>query len=74
MLITVSGPPGSAKSTAAPALADERGDTPLEFDTLAEEDDQIDRDPESPARTSSPSTANAPDAPYSQSISGRGGE
>jgi len=62
MLITVSGPPGSGKSTAAPALADafglehisggdifreladERGYTPLEFNKLAEEDDQIDRD------------------------------
>ena len=60
--MTVSGPPGSGKSTAAPALADafglehisggdifreladERGYTPLEFNKLAEEDDQIDRD------------------------------
>jgi cytidylate kinase len=62
MLLTVSGPPGSGKSTAAPALADafglehisggdifreladERGYTPLEFNKLAEEDEQIDRD------------------------------
>ncbi|NHN41230.1 AAA family ATPase [Halorubellus sp. JP-L1] len=62
MLVTVSGPPGSGKSTAAPALADafdlehisggdifreladERGYTPLEFNKLAEEDEQIDRD------------------------------
>ncbi|MGM0398693.1 MAG: (d)CMP kinase [Halobacteriota archaeon] len=62
MLITISGPIGSGKSTAARALAeelgyehvsggdifrslaDERGYTPLEFNKLAEEDDQIDRD------------------------------
>jgi cytidylate kinase len=62
MLITVSGPPGSGKSTTAAgladafgldhvsggdifrSLADERGYTPLEFNKLAEEDDQIDRD------------------------------
>jgi len=62
MLLTVSGPPGSGKSTNAAALAerfdldhisggdifrelaDERGYTPVEFNELAEEDDQIDRD------------------------------
>ena len=62
MLITVSGPPGSGKSTTAAALADafdldhvsggdifrelaaERGMSPVEFNELAEEDDQIDRD------------------------------
>ncbi|WP_115864549.1 (d)CMP kinase [Halorussus litoreus] len=62
MLITVSGPPGSGKSTTASnladalgldhvsggdifrELADERGYTPLEFNKLAEENDQIDRD------------------------------
>jgi cytidylate kinase len=62
MLITVSGPPGSGKSTTAAGLADafgyehvsggdifrslaaERGYTPVEFNELAEEDDQIDRD------------------------------
>jgi cytidylate kinase len=62
MLITVSGPPGSGKSTTASKLAealgldhvsggdifrelaDERGYTPLEFNKLAEENDQIDRD------------------------------
>jgi len=62
MLLTVSGPPGSGKSTTAAALAEafdlnhvsggdifrelaaERGYTPVEFNELAEEDDQIDRD------------------------------
>ena len=62
MLITVSGPPGSGKSTTASnlaealgldhvsggdifrELADERGYTPVEFNELAEEDEQIDRD------------------------------
>ncbi|MFC6717974.1 (d)CMP kinase [Natrialbaceae archaeon GCM10025810] len=62
MLLTVSGPPGSGKSTTAALLADafglshvsggdifreladERGYTPLEFNKLAEENDQIDRD------------------------------
>ncbi|MDR5655720.1 MAG: (d)CMP kinase [Halobacteriota archaeon] len=62
MLITISGPIGSGKSTVATALAEardfdhvsggdifrelaaERGYTPLEFNKLAEEDDQIDRD------------------------------
>ena len=62
MLITISGPIGSGKSTVAAALAeelsyehvsggdifralaDERGYTPLEFNKLAEEDEQIDRD------------------------------
>jgi cytidylate kinase len=62
MLITISGPIGSGKSTVASQLADaldvdhvsggdifrdlaaERGYTPLEFNKLAEEDDQIDRD------------------------------
>ncbi|MFB6085994.1 MAG: (d)CMP kinase [Halodesulfurarchaeum sp.] len=62
MLITISGPIGSGKSTVAHrlaetlsvdhvsggdifrALAEERGYTPLEFNKLAEEDDQIDRD------------------------------
>jgi cytidylate kinase len=62
MLITVSGPPGTGKSTTAAALADaldyeyvsggdifrqladERGHTPLEFNRLAEDDPQIDRD------------------------------
>ncbi|MDJ1433941.1 (d)CMP kinase [Halostagnicola sp. A-GB9-2] len=62
MLLTVSGPPGSGKSTTAGLLADafdlshvsggdifreladERGYTPLEFNKLAEENDQIDHD------------------------------
>ncbi|SDM47165.1 cytidylate kinase [Halogranum gelatinilyticum] len=62
MLLTVSGPPGSGKSTTAAALAEafglehisggdifrelaaERDMTPVEFNELAEEDDQIDRD------------------------------
>ncbi|MCL9814131.1 (d)CMP kinase [Natranaeroarchaeum aerophilus] len=62
MLLTVSGPPGSGKSTTAAALADEfgiehvsggdifrsladeRGYSLAEFNELAEEDDQIDRD------------------------------
>ena len=62
MLITVSGPPGTGKSTTAAglaealgyehvsggdifrSLADERGLTPLEFNRLAEDDPQIDRD------------------------------
>jgi len=61
MLLTVSGPPGSGKSTNAAALAeqfglehvsggdifrelaDERGYTPVEFNELAETDEQIDR-------------------------------
>ena len=62
MLLTVSGPPGSGKSTTAAALAEavdldhisggdifrslaeERGLSPVEFNELAEEDEQIDRD------------------------------
>ncbi len=62
MLLTVSGPPGSGKSTTARLLAEtfdlehvsggdifrqlanERGYTPLEFNKLAEKNDQIDRD------------------------------
>ena len=62
MLITISGPPGSGKSTTAAHLAEafdldhvsggdtfremaaERGLSPVEFNELAEEDDQIDRD------------------------------
>ncbi|ELZ76059.1 cytidylate kinase [Haloferax volcanii DSM 14919] len=62
MLLTVSGPPGSGKSTTAAALAEafdlehisggdifrklaaERDMTAVEFNKLAEEDDQIDRD------------------------------
>ena len=62
MLLTVSGPPGSGKSTNAAALAEafeldhvsggdifrelaaERGYSPVAFNELAEDDDQIDRD------------------------------
>ena len=62
MLLTVSGPPGSGKSTNAELLAerfdleyisggdifrelaDERGYTPVEFNELAEEEEQIDKD------------------------------
>ena len=62
MLITVSGPPGSGKSTNADAVAEafdlehvsggdifrelaaERGYTPVEFNELAEDEDEIDRD------------------------------
>ncbi|MFB6108284.1 MAG: (d)CMP kinase [Haloplanus sp.] len=62
MLLTVSGPPGSGKSTTAAGLAAalgldhvsggdifrelaaERGYSPVEFNELAEEDGQIDRD------------------------------
>ena len=62
MLLTVSGPAGSGKSTTAAGLAaaldldhvsggdifrdlaDERGYSPVEFNELAEEDGQIDRD------------------------------
>ena len=62
MLITVSGPPGSGKSTTAAALAEafqldhvsggdifrelaaENDMTPVEFNELAEEDEDIDRD------------------------------
>jgi len=62
MLLTVSGPPGSGKSTNAELLAerfdlkhisggdifrelaDERGYTPVEFNELAEEEAQIDKD------------------------------
>ncbi|WP_396613310.1 (d)CMP kinase [Haloferax sp. S1W] len=62
MLLTVSGPPGSGKSTTAAALAEafdlehisggdifrelaaERDMSAVEFNKLAEEDDQIDRD------------------------------
>ena len=69
MLLTVSGPPGSGKSTNAERLADrfelehisggdifreladERGYTPVEFNELAEEEDQIDRDLDRRLRT-----------------------
>jgi cytidylate kinase len=69
MLLTVSGPPGSGKSTTAGLLAaafdldhvsggdifrelaTERGYTPLEFNKLAEENDQIDRDLDRRLRT-----------------------
>jgi cytidylate kinase len=69
MLLTVSGPPGSGKSTTAGLLADrfdlehisggdifrelaeERGYTPVEFNELAEEEDQIDRDLDRRLRT-----------------------
>ena len=69
MLITVSGPAGSGKTTAAEALADhlgydhvsggdifrsladERGMTAVEFNKLAEQDDQIDRDLDRRLRT-----------------------
>jgi len=69
MLLTVSGPPGSGKSTNAEflaerfdlehisggdifrELADERGYTPVEFNELAEEEDQIDRDLDRRLRT-----------------------
>lgn len=62
MLLTVSGPPGSGKSTTAAGMAEafdlehisggdifrelatERGYTAVEFNKLAEDDDQIDRD------------------------------
>ena len=62
MLVTVSGPPGSGKSTNAAALAEafeldhvsggdifrelaaERGYSPVAFNELAEDDDQIDQD------------------------------
>ncbi|AFK20190.2 cytidylate kinase [Haloferax mediterranei ATCC 33500] len=69
MLLTVSGPPGSGKSTTAAALAEafdlehisggdifrelaaERDMTAVEFNKLAEEDDQIDRDLDRRLRT-----------------------
>lgn len=69
MLLTVSGPPGSGKSTNAALLAQEfglehisggdifrelaaeRGFTPVEFNELAEEEDQIDRDLDKRLRT-----------------------
>jgi cytidylate kinase len=69
MLITISGPAGGGKSTAASALAEhlshehisggdifrslaaDRDLSPLEFNKLAEEDDQIDRDLDRRLRT-----------------------
>jgi cytidylate kinase len=69
MLLTVSGPPGSGKSTTAAALAEafdlehisggdifrelaaERDMTAVEFNKLAEDDDQIDRDLDRRLRT-----------------------
>jgi cytidylate kinase len=69
MLLTVSGPPGSGKSTNAELLADrfdldyvsggdifrelaaERGYTPVEFNELAEEEAQIDKDLDRRLRT-----------------------
>ncbi|KAB1193587.1 AAA family ATPase [Haloferax sp. MBLA0076] len=69
MLLTVSGPPGSGKSTTAAALAEafdlehisggdifrelaaEHDMTAVEFNKLAEEDDQIDRDLDRRLRT-----------------------
>jgi len=69
MLLTVSGPPGSGKSTNAEILAerfdleyisggdifrqlaDERGYTPVEFNELAEEEEQIDKDLDRRLRT-----------------------
>jgi cytidylate kinase len=69
MLLTVSGPPGSGKSTNAELLADrfgldyvsggdifrelaeERGYSPVEFNELAEEEAQIDRDLDRRLRT-----------------------
>lgn len=69
MLLTVSGPPGSGKSTNARMLAEEfdlehisggdifrelaeeRGYTPVEFNELAEEEEQIDKDLDRRLRT-----------------------
>ncbi|WP_435119503.1 (d)CMP kinase [Halolamina sp. C58] len=69
MLLTVSGPPGSGKSTNAEILAerfdlehisggdifrqlaDERGYPPVEFNELAEEEEQIDKDLDRRLRT-----------------------